>query len=121
MASSSPILKPITSARQIHIDDADAAPPDDLPRGEDLDKAGKHQRKRLAKLQNALYADGSHAVLVVLQGRDASGKDGTVRKVFRSVNPMGCEVTSFKVPTDAELDQIRGCLERAGVLSTASA
>jgi PPK2 family polyphosphate:nucleotide phosphotransferase len=40
---------------------------------------------------------------VVLQGRDASGKDGTVKKVFRSVNPMGCEVTSFKVPTEEEL------------------
>jgi PPK2 family polyphosphate:nucleotide phosphotransferase len=40
----------------------------------------------------------------VLQGRDASGKDGTVKKVFRSVNPMGCEVTSFKVPTDLEKD-----------------
>ncbi|HEX9129833.1 MAG TPA: PPK2 family polyphosphate kinase, partial [Gemmatimonadaceae bacterium] len=50
----------------------------------------------------ALYADGRYALLVVLQGRDASGKDGTVKKVFRSVNPMGCEVTSFKVPTDIE-------------------
>jgi PPK2 family polyphosphate:nucleotide phosphotransferase len=39
---------------------------------------------------------------VVLQGRDASGKDGTVKHVFRSVNPMGCEVTSFKAPTDIE-------------------
>src|SRR5256885_3502339 len=37
-----------------------------------------------------------------LQGRDASGKDGTLRKVFRSVNPMGCEVTSFKAPTEVE-------------------
>jgi len=96
-------LKPITDARQIRLDDAAAAAPDDLPHGDDLDRALKHERKRLEKLQSALYADGRYALLVVLQGRDASGKDGTVRKVFRSVNPMGCEVTSFKVPTEAEL------------------
>jgi PPK2 family polyphosphate:nucleotide phosphotransferase len=96
-------LKAITSARQVRLDDADAAPPEDLPEGDDLDKAIKHQRKRLEKLQNKFYADGRYALLVVLQGRDASGKDGTVRKVFRSVNPMGCEVTSFKAPTEAEL------------------
>jgi PPK2 family polyphosphate:nucleotide phosphotransferase len=96
-------LKPITTARQIRLDDADAAAPEDLPRGADLDNAAKQERKRLEKLQSALYADGRYALLVVLQGRDASGKDGTVRKVFRSVNPMGCEVTSFKVPTEAEL------------------
>jgi polyphosphate kinase 2 (PPK2 family) len=101
--SSTGKLKPITTARQIRLDDADAAAPDDLPGGDDLDKALKHERKRLEKLQSALYADGRYALLVVLQGRDASGKDGTVRKVFRSVNPMGCEVTSFKAPTEAEL------------------
>ena len=95
-------LKPITNAKQIKLGDADAARPDDVPRGDDLDKAAKHERKRLEKLQSVLYADGRYAVLVVLQGRDASGKDGTVKKVFRSVNPMGCEVTSFKVPTDVE-------------------
>jgi PPK2 family polyphosphate:nucleotide phosphotransferase len=96
-------LKPITTARQIRLDDSDAAPPEDLPEGDDRDKAMKHERKRLEKLQNKLYADGRFALLIVLQGRDASGKDGTVRKVFRSVNPMGCEVTSFKAPTDTEL------------------
>jgi PPK2 family polyphosphate:nucleotide phosphotransferase len=95
-------LKGITEPRQIRLDDVDAERPDSVPRGDDLDKAAKHERKRLEKLQSVLYADGRYAVLVVLQGRDASGKDGTVRKVFRSVNPMGCEVTSFKVPTDLE-------------------
>jgi len=97
------LLKPITSAEQIRLGDEDAARPDDLPEGRDLKKAIKRERKRLKKLQNVLYADARYALLIVLQGRDASGKDGTVRKVFRSVNPMGCEVTSFKVPTDAEL------------------
>src|SRR3954468_3114382 len=95
-------LEAIRSRDDIRLEDADARRPDDLPHGDDLDKAIKHERKRLKKLQSLLYADGRYALLVVLQGRDASGKDCTVKKVFRSVNPMGCEVTSFKVPTDIE-------------------
>jgi PPK2 family polyphosphate:nucleotide phosphotransferase len=98
-----PAELPATKGRDdIRLDDADANRREDLPHGDDLDKANKHERKRLKKLQSLLYADGRYALLVVLQGRDASGKDGTVKKVFRSVNPMGCEVTSFKVPTDIE-------------------
>src|SRR6185312_4840494 len=97
------ILKPISNARQVKLGDADAARPADLPQGKELKRAAKEQSKRLKKLQSKLYADGRYGILVVLQGRDASGKDGTVRKVFRSVNPMGCEVTSFKAPTEAEL------------------
>ncbi len=58
--------------------------------------------ERIAERQRLLYADGKHAVLVVLQGRDAGGKDGTIRTVFGGVNPQGCEVTSFKAPTDIE-------------------
>src|SRR6266404_8530100 len=96
-------LVPITSAQQIRIGDADAARPAGLPKGDELKKAAKHESKRIRKLQSALYADGRYALLVVLQGRDASGKDGTVKKVFRSVNPMGCEVTSLKVPSEIEL------------------
>ncbi|MEO8909418.1 MAG: PPK2 family polyphosphate kinase [Gemmatimonadaceae bacterium] len=102
MTTSFAKLKAVSGPRQIRLSDGDASPPEDLPHGDDLDKAAKHERKRLKKLQSVLYADGRYALLVVLQGRDASGKDGTVRKVFRSVNPMGCEVTSFKVPTEAE-------------------
>lgn len=104
MSNKGPKLEPITDSDQIRLGDADAAAPDGLPKGQELDTAAKHERKRLKKLQSVLYADGRHALLVVLQGRDASGKDGTVRKVFRSVNPMGCEVTSFKEPTDLELE-----------------
>jgi PPK2 family polyphosphate:nucleotide phosphotransferase len=95
-------LKPTTTSRQIRLGDEDAGPPRGLPEGDDLKKAAKRERKRIEKLQSAFYADGRCALLVVLQGRDASGKDGTVKKVFRSVNPMGCEVTSFKVPSDIE-------------------
>jgi len=57
----------------------------------------------LERLQELLYADRRHAVLVVLQGMDSSGKDGTIRHVFSGVNPQGVDVASFKVPTPLEL------------------
>lgn len=59
--------------------------------------------EELSSLQERLYAEGKRSVLLVLQGLDASGKDGTIRKVFTGVNPQGCRVTSFKAPTPAEL------------------
>jgi PPK2 family polyphosphate:nucleotide phosphotransferase len=49
-----------------------------------------------------LYADARYALLVVLQGRDASGKDGTISHVFSAVNPQGCNVAAFKQPTELE-------------------
>jgi len=61
-----------------------------------------HDLKRLAKLQDALYAEGRRAVLIVLQGMDASGKDGTVKHVMGAFNPSGCQVVPFKVPTEEE-------------------
>jgi PPK2 family polyphosphate:nucleotide phosphotransferase len=59
-------------------------------------------RKRLTGLQELLYAEGKHALLVVLQAMDAGGKDGTIRSVFSSLNPQGCKVVSFKAPNDVE-------------------
>lgn len=102
MPSGQAILKPITSPLQIRLGDDDAAPPSGLPKHKHLDDAAEEQVDRIGKLQQKLYADGRFALLVVLQGRDASGKDGTIRKVFRGVNPMGCIVTSFKAPTELE-------------------
>ena len=58
---------------------------------------------RLTSLQERLWAEAKHPVLIVLQGIDASGKDGTIRKVMDAFSPMGCAVTSFKVPTPIEL------------------
>lgn len=95
-------LKPITGKRGPRLADADAAPPRGAPDGKELKQATKKQADRLEKLQRIFYADGRFALLVVLQGRDASGKDGLIRKVFGAVNPMGCEFTSFKAPTDEE-------------------
>jgi len=65
--------------------------------------AFEENRKQLADLQYKLYADGRHALLVVLQATDGGGKDSTVRDVFTSMNPQGCVVTSFKAPTSDEL------------------
>jgi PPK2 family polyphosphate:nucleotide phosphotransferase len=73
-----------------------------------LDKAAAKERReadleRLAELQERLYAEGRRALLVVLQGLDASGKDGTVKHVMRGVDPQGLSVTPFKQPTRTEL------------------
>jgi PPK2 family polyphosphate:nucleotide phosphotransferase len=57
---------------------------------------------RLEELQFLLYAENKHAVLVVFQAMDAGGKDGTIRHVMSALNPQGCSVTSFKVPTAEE-------------------
>jgi PPK2 family polyphosphate:nucleotide phosphotransferase len=60
-------------------------------------------RRKLEKLQQRLYAEGRHSLLLVLQGLDASGKDGVVRMVFEGLNPQGCRVASFKAPSSTEL------------------
>jgi PPK2 family polyphosphate:nucleotide phosphotransferase len=57
----------------------------------------------LASLQDRLWAESKHSVLVVLQGIDAAGKDGTINKVMEAFNPQGCVVSAFKVPTAEEL------------------
>jgi PPK2 family polyphosphate:nucleotide phosphotransferase len=59
--------------------------------------------RRLEELQEILYADGRHKVLIVLQAMDTGGKDGTIRSVFEGTNPQGVEVASFKKPTPEEL------------------
>lgn len=60
-------------------------------------------RDELIELQRRFYADGSRKLLIVFQAMDAGGKDGTIRRVFRGVNPQGVRVTSFKAPTKREL------------------
>lgn len=58
---------------------------------------------RLGELQERLYANGTRSLLIVLQGMDTSGKDGTIRSVMSGVNPQGCKVVSFKAPSSEEL------------------
>jgi PPK2 family polyphosphate:nucleotide phosphotransferase len=59
--------------------------------------------ERLGKLQELLFAENKHQVLIVIQAMDTGGKDGTIRHVFSGVNPQGVRVVSFKVPTSEEL------------------
>jgi PPK2 family polyphosphate:nucleotide phosphotransferase len=61
----------------------------------------KH-RDALSKLQEVLYAGQQSSVLIVLQGMDTAGKDGTISHIFEGINPQGCDVASFKVPTPLE-------------------
>ncbi|WP_298263958.1 PPK2 family polyphosphate kinase [uncultured Lutibacter sp.] len=71
-----------------------------------IDKAKKELkkiRKEISKLQDTMYAEGKHAVLICLQGMDTSGKDSLIREVFKDVNARGVVVHSFKVPTEREL------------------
>ena len=66
-------------------------------------EATKKLNKRLESLQELLYAEGKHKILIVLQAMDTGGKDGAIRHVFDGVNPQGVKVASFKRPTPEEL------------------
>jgi PPK2 family polyphosphate:nucleotide phosphotransferase len=71
------------------------------PEGLDKKETKKEVEKlkhSISELQNLLYAENKHSLLLIIQGLDASGKDGTVKNVFEMVNPMGCKVVSFKKP-----------------------
>jgi PPK2 family polyphosphate:nucleotide phosphotransferase len=63
----------------------------------------EQHREKLFGLQELMYAEDKHSLLVVLQGMDAGGKDGTIRHIFTGVNPQGCQVTSFKQPSEEQL------------------
>src|SRR5215475_2125976 len=76
------------------------------PKDFDKDKTKSKTQQildELNDLQNLLYAESKHSLLIVIQGMDASGKDGVIRNVFGKLNPQGVIVKSFKVPTAEEL------------------
>lgn len=91
--------------KQISIKDLDPASTGDYRNGK---KEGLKELEGLLQeldsLQELLYAEHKHKVLVVLQAMDTGGKDGTIRRVFEGVNPQGVRVASFKVPTPVEMD-----------------
>ena len=94
------ILRPGSAAGLEQRDPRDTL---DLSKKQDAAEELDALLEELELLQERLYAEGTRSVLVVLQGLDASGKDGTIRHVFTGVNPQGCRVTSFKAPTPVEL------------------
>jgi PPK2 family polyphosphate:nucleotide phosphotransferase len=97
------LLEPVTSRTKLDLSDNAAAPPAEVGKGDDLDKKIEKVTAKLGELQSIFFADSRHALLIVLQGRDASGKDGVVRTVFDACNPQGVRVNSFKVPSPIEL------------------
>lgn len=86
----------------IDLDQISTLPPKFADKAES-EEALKDLRKELFQLQNTFYADGRYSMLIVLQGLDTSGKDGTIRNAFSGMNPQGVQVTSFKAPTAVEL------------------
>ncbi len=96
------MLKPVKPGSKVKLKDRDAVTRSE-PHGDDAEEKLAPLLDRLNTLQNALYAEGKQALLVVLQGRDAAGKDGLTRVVFGPLNVQGCTVTSFKKPSEYEL------------------
>jgi PPK2 family polyphosphate:nucleotide phosphotransferase len=95
------IVKPGTKVKLSDID------PEYTTGVKDKDEAVEvveRNRLKLEELQSLLYAEKKRSLLIVLQGMDACGKDGTIRHVMNGFNPQGCVVTPFKVPSAEELD-----------------
>ena len=76
--------------------------PDDKIDRKATEKETDDLREKLSILQSKLYASRIHSVLIVLQGMDTAGKDGTISHVFTAINPQGCNVRGFKSPTEEE-------------------
>lgn len=87
---------------KIKLAEVDTRAPKNLNKAETKEKT-QAILEELDELQNLLYAEGRHSVLVVIQGMDASGKDGLIRNVLGNMNPQGVRVQSFKAPTAEEL------------------
>jgi PPK2 family polyphosphate:nucleotide phosphotransferase len=97
-------VKKIDGEEKIHLQDFD---PGNTPKGIKKDDAESKLQAldvELGELQEMLAAAHQNSVLMLLQGTDTSGKDGTIRHVLSNVNPQGCRVESFKEPTQEELD-----------------
>ena len=94
------LVKPGTKVRLSHLSTHSKGGLDNHKAAEPILKEHRH---KLAALQEVLYASDRKALLIVLQGMDTAGKDGTIRHIFDGVNPQGCKVASFKVPTPLEL------------------
>ena len=97
------ILKPVPQGATLSLYDREAKRPAELHGKDDLKNALDEEQEKLGGLQDRLMAGKQKAVLVIFQGRDASGKDGAIKQVFDGCNPQGCRVTSFGVPTPLEL------------------
>jgi PPK2 family polyphosphate:nucleotide phosphotransferase len=104
-------MKPAKLAKSYRIDDGKHfrmkdIDPGDTAHWQSVEHAREDLQKdvlRMADLQSKLYAQGSWSVLLIFQAMDAAGKDGTIKHVMSGVNPQGCQVHSFKAPSETEL------------------
>src|SRR5437764_5134297 len=93
----------ITSGRRFHLEEHDPRGTSGIGSKEEAADLLAKGLDSLRKQQEKLYAQGTWAVLLIFQAMDAAGKDSTIKHVMSGVNPQGCEVSSFKVPTTQEL------------------
>lgn len=89
------------SNKTTHLNSISTNPPENVSKKE-IQSEIRRLGNELAEIQQKLFAQKEYALLVIFQGMDASGKDGAVRNVFSKVNPAGCRVKSFSVPTELE-------------------
>jgi polyphosphate kinase 2 (PPK2 family) len=89
--------------KKIRLSDYNPADTRLMPKDKVKDEIQK-DLEEMMELQDRFYAEHRRALLIVLQGMDTSGKDGTIKHVMRGVNPLGCSALSFKAPAGEELD-----------------
>lgn len=94
----------VPPAKRVRLTDRDPGDTIGLEKGSETDTMLAQNIARLDELQYLMYAEHRRALLVVLQGIDASGKDGTIRHVMGGLNPQGCRVSAFKVPVGEEVE-----------------
>lgn len=92
-----------TNGKKISLDDIDTRDKSCFPERDAAEASAAADIARIDQLQDVLYAEGKHALLIVLQATDTGGKDSTIRKVFGPVDPLGVRATSFKAPSPLEL------------------
>jgi PPK2 family polyphosphate:nucleotide phosphotransferase len=94
----------VESGRRFRLRDHDPADTRGLRDDEDTARHRQETLKDLSRLQDVLYAHDRYAVLLIFQAMDAAGKDSVIKHVMSGLNPQGCEVYAFKVPSAEELD-----------------
>lgn len=95
----------VDDEKSFRLKDFDPADTNGLKSKQECDELLEHNIAELADLQDKLYAQDQWALLLIFQGMDAAGKDGVIKHVFSGVNPQGCQVTSFKQPSEEELNR----------------
>jgi PPK2 family polyphosphate:nucleotide phosphotransferase len=94
----------VEPGQRLRLADADPDESEGYQRKKDVAEELKRHRDRISDLQARLYGEHERALLIVLQAMDTGGKDGTIKGVFQGVNPQGCQVWSFKAPSNEEAD-----------------